>query len=139
VGSSFWANSVPFAAALAVIPAATAAAVSAEMCGLLLRSGLQEQAAKHGFGGDFLQTGPPQMPFFHFQSEAGVKMMERRLIMQFASECIQRGVWFHPFHTMFLNGAHAPHDIAATLRATDHAFEAVAKAVGDGNNMWSKL
>jgi hypothetical protein len=46
---------VPFAAALAVLPLAAAAAASTAKCGVLLRTGLQAQAVKHGFEADFKQ------------------------------------------------------------------------------------
>ena len=53
---SFWANAVPFTAALAVLPLVTGAATSAEQCGAALRAGLASQAALNGFSTDFLQT-----------------------------------------------------------------------------------
>ena len=130
---SFWANAVPFAAALATIPLAAEAARSAEACGMLLRRGLAEQAAAAGLGEDFAQTGPPQMPFFDFRSERRAPLSERRRILAFCGAAAARGVIFHPFHTMFIGGAHTEAHVEATLRATQRAFEAVV-AAGKGEN-----
>ena len=90
---SFWANAVPFAAALSVIPLAAAAVSSMERLGLELRAGLAKQAAQHGFGDDFIQSGPPQMPYFSFKSEGKKGLRGRRRILLFCSEAVKRGVW----------------------------------------------
>lgn len=131
---SFWANAVPFAAALAVLPLVTEAASSAEQCGIALRVGLARQAAVHGLSTDFMQTGPPQMPYFSFKSEAQSAFPERELIMEFCSVCVMNGCWFHPFHTMFLNGAHTQADIEATLQVTATAFAHVAAIKSRANS-----
>eukprot|EP00041_Stephanoeca_diplocostata_P017353 m.348328 g.348328 ORF g.348328 m.348328 type:complete len:110 (+) comp20672_c1_seq54:2450-2779(+) len=93
--------------------------------GSQLRLRLQEQATKHGLM-DFCQTGPPSMPFFDFASERGKPLLQRARIRLFCSECAKHGIWFHPYHTMFLTGSHTPEDIEQTLRVTDRAFEKVA-------------
>ena len=66
------------------------------------------------------------MPFFSFRSEHGISLRRRLKIISFCAACIQRGVWFHPFHTMFLCAAHGDRDIAETLAVTEHAFAVVA-------------
>lgn len=48
---------------------------------------------------------------------------------------VQRGVWFHPYHTMFLTGAHTADDIEQTLRVTDAAFRAVNE-IADTTHEW---
>lgn len=71
------------------------------------------------------------MPFFSFKSEADKPMNDRKLIIAFSSYCIKNGCWFHPFHTMFLNGSHTRADIEATLKVTANAFVHIA-ALRDG-------
>lgn len=123
---SFWANAVPFAAALATIPLAAAAAARAESSGLALREGLQAQAEAAGFGNDFAQSGPPQMPLFHFASEREQALGERRKILTFCRRAAEGGVLLHPHHTMFLGGAHTMADVEQCLEVTKLAFDAVS-------------
>lgn len=122
---SFWANAVPFAAALATIPLSCAAAKRAEELGLQLRAGLAGQAQRFGLDADFRQTGPPQMPFFHFESELDHPLRQRAKILKFCEVAADGGVLLHPFHTMFLGGAHTREDIRETLKVTKKAFAAV--------------
>ena len=129
---SFWANAVPFAAALATIPLADAAAESAERCGNVLRSGLEQQAKSYGFGNEFKQTGPPQMPYFNFASENNLRLDKRVKILKFVDVCAKGGVLFHPFHTMFIGGSHTLKDIEKTLAVTKKAFRLVSMEEGKG-------
>ena len=102
------------------------AALAAEASGDALRSGLNAQARSVGLGDDFKQSGPSQMPYFHFDSEKSEPLSERAKILTFCSHCAKRGIIFHPFHTMFLCGAHRLSDIQATLEVTKGAFKEVA-------------
>ena len=122
---TFWANAVPFAAALATIPLARAAAERAEATGTALRDGLRAQARAAGLGEDFGQSGPPQMPLFHFDSEGEKPPAQRRKIVAFCRRAAEGGVLLHPFHTMFVGGAHSLEDVEQTLSVTQLAFEAV--------------
>ena len=123
---SFWANSVPFASALATIPLAKAGAKKSEKMGMLLRDGLKSQANSFkSLANDFVQTGPPQMPYFHFQSESKFPLPNRHKILIFCAVCVANGVWIHPFHTNFLSSAHTEKDIHETLHVTQEAFSIV--------------
>ena len=46
------------------------------------------------------------------------------------TECLKRGAYFHPYHNMFINGAHTAADLDEALAAADLAFEAVRKRRG---------
>ena len=129
---SFWANAVPFAAALVTIPLSDEASRNAEARGLELRCGLRHQAKQCGMGSDFQQTGPPQMPFFHFDSEQTLPMSKRQKILTFVDVCAKSGVLFHPFHTMFLGGAHTVEDVRRTLEVTKRAFDVLKKEEEEG-------
>jgi glutamate-1-semialdehyde 2,1-aminomutase len=123
---SFWANSVPFAAALATIDLADDAAKSAERRGIQLRNGLQNQAKEFHLDDDFNQSGPPQMPYFNFTSENHLSLYKRIKILTFVDVCARGGILFHPFHTMFIGGSHSFQDIQDTLIVTRKAFASVA-------------
>jgi hypothetical protein len=66
--------------------------------GSRLRQGIAEEAAAHGV--KLRQSGPVQMPLILFgddpQYEKGIA---------FCAEALQRGVYLHPRHNMFLWGA----------------------------------
>lgn len=118
---SFWANAVPFAAALATPGSRCLYTAASEQ----LRKGLQEQAEAAGLRG-FSQSGPPQMMFFCFDEELPLPCSQRRLIMRFCELCVAQGVIFHPHHTMFLSAAHTPEDIEAAPAVAKVAFEQLA-------------
>jgi glutamate-1-semialdehyde 2,1-aminomutase len=44
-------------------------------------------------------------------------------------EALQRGVYMHPWHNMFLSAAHTMADIDRILEATDGALASVARSV----------
>jgi len=46
------------------------------------------------------------------------------------TECIRRGVFFHPRHNWFLTTAHSEQDLAKTLEVTEIAFKAVKEQYG---------
>ncbi len=119
---SFWTASVSMAAAIATISKLRridAVGIMTRM-GQRLRDGLAHQAARHGVG--LQQSGPVQMPLVLFEGDA-----DRRLGHAFCLELLERGVYMHPTHTMFLSAAHTEADIDATLAATDEALAAVAR------------
>ena len=119
---SFWTASVSMAAAIATISKLRridAVGIMTRM-GQRLRDGLAHQAARHGVG--LQQSGPVQMPLVLFEGDA-----DRRLGHAFCLELLERGVYMHPTHTMFLSAAHTETDIDATLAATDEALAAVAR------------
>jgi len=93
-----------------------------------LRSGLAE-VAKHA-DLNISQSGPAQMPLIMFNNSAGDRDM--KLSIAFADGMLQRGVYFHPFHNMFLNAAMTAADIqfavdcASDVCASLHAGSKVA-------------
>jgi len=131
---SFWANAVPFAAALATIDILENGGIEKmERSGQMLRDGLHAQANAHKLR--ITTSGPVQMPLLIFEGdrEGGVPPASSwDRIELWASECAKRGVWFHPFHNNFLNAAHGEADISAALKVTDAAFAAVAAQFGAG-------
>jgi glutamate-1-semialdehyde 2,1-aminomutase len=83
-----------------------------------LRAGLEAQSLAHGFR--LVQTGPPQMPLILFADDP-----DRTLGRAFCREALDRGVYLHHVHTMFLSTAHTPADIDEALEATGGAFAAL--------------
>ena len=118
---SFWTGSASMAAALATLDALEAGRGPEHMraMGQRFRDGIAAQAAKHGVG--VRQSGPPQMPTILFDDDPDCVLGSR-----FASEALQRGVYLHPKHNMFLSLAHTPADIDFALTVTDEAFKVVA-------------
>ena len=124
---SFWCNGDSFAAAIATIKTmrATGGVERMRRLGSALRDGLLARARAAGME-DFDVTGPAQMPIFTFEGELEKPLAERDWIRRFVCVCVQNGVIFHPFHTMFLTTAHTERDIAETLRVSELAFAEVA-------------
>lgn len=123
VTGSFWYAGAPMAAAVATL--AELRRVDApkvlEAAGLHFRAGLEEQAARHGFALDI--TGPPAMPVMLFRDDPDAKLGET-----FCLEALQRGVYLHHRHNMFLSLAHTPDVIDEALQATDDAFASLARS-----------
>lgn len=138
---SFWASSVPMAAAIATIKAVVSEdAIGRTIAsGERLRSGLQAQARAYGLRVSC--SGPVQMPLLTFEADreaspdgAGARLDQWPRITLWCSECALHGVWFHPFHNNFLNAAHTLDVIDTTLQATDKAFRAVRDKFGPDNS-----
>ena len=51
---------------------------------------------------------------------------ERELGNAWCLECLDRGIYLHPWHNMFLSAAHTEAEIALALQATEGAFAALA-------------
>ena len=120
---SFWTAAVPMAAAIATIGKLAAVDGIAHMraMGERLRAGLAAQAAAHGL--PLRQSGPPQMPVLLFDDDP-----DRALGNAFCVAALERGVYFHPAHTLFVSVAHSPADIDAALERSDDAMAAVARS-----------
>ena len=122
VTGSFWYGATAMAASLATLREIqnTDYLERTIEAGNRLRAGLNQQAANHGF--DLRQTGPVQMPQIFFEDDP-----DFRIGYAWCVEALKRGAYLHPYHNMFLSGAHTIADIEATLEATDAAFEVVKK------------
>ena len=122
VTGSFWCGATPMAAAVATIKKMKEIDAIAKMrtVGTRLREGLDAQAKKHGLA--ISQTGPVQMPQILFANDPDFVMGNR-----FVLAALQRGVYMHPWHNMFLSAAHTEADIDRVLQATDGALKAVAE------------
>lgn len=119
---SFWTAAVSMAASVATITKLrnTDGIGHMRAMGQRLRDGLDAQAARHGVR--LRQSGPVQMPVFLFEDDA-----ERRIGNRFCLEALERGVYIHPTHTLFLSAAHTEADIDEALAATDDAMAIVAR------------
>lgn len=83
--------------------------------GQQLRDGIQAIADRHGIG--LRQSGPVQMPLMLFEDDEDFSMGEA-----FCSAAIRNGLYFHPWHNMFLSSAHGEKDIGEALERAERAF-----------------
>jgi glutamate-1-semialdehyde 2,1-aminomutase len=122
VTGSFWFQAAPMAAALETLRIVREGTYLEHIQGLgeRLRAGLAERAAVAGFG--FRQTGPVTMPLFLFDDDPDL-----RKGFAWCSAMLERGVYTHPWHNMFLCDAMTEADIDLTLDAAEASF-AVLKA-----------
>jgi len=129
VTGSFWFSAVPMAAAIATIGALEEedAVRSMERSGTALRDGILEQADSWGLPVNY--TGPPVMPYLSFPGDD-----DRRLAGVFAAEALRGGLYLHPRHNWFVSAAMTGDDITRALEATDKAFAAVRKQLGNGES-----
>ncbi len=123
---SFWYGGVAMAAALATFEVHREEGVLERIIamGERLRTGLDQQATAHGY--TLRQTGPAQMPMVLFDEDPAFERV-RAFTVRAAAE----GVYLHPFHNMFLCGAHGEADIDEALAGTERAFASM-KADGVG-------
>jgi glutamate-1-semialdehyde 2,1-aminomutase len=126
VTGSFWFSAVPMAAAIATITAlAEERAVEAmERAGGELGEGILAQA--HSWDLAVNYTGPAAMPYLSFAGDE-----DYRLGYVFAEHALRGGVYLHPRHNWFVSAAMTGDDIARALEATDRAFGAVRKQIGN--------
>ncbi len=120
VTGSFWFSAAPMAAALATLKLVreTDYLEQTVALGQRLRDGLDAVAARHGFG--LRQTGPVQMPLILFEDDPGLGKG-----YAWSAALMKRGVYFHPWHNMFLCAAMTEADIDYTLEAADDAFMSI--------------
>ncbi|MFZ9407038.1 MAG: aminotransferase class III-fold pyridoxal phosphate-dependent enzyme [Burkholderiaceae bacterium] len=125
VTGSFWCSAVSMAASLATLGVLERENGPARLqaLGERFRQGLATQAKAVGL--NIRQSGPAQMPTVLFDDDADFARGER-----FCMEALQRGVYLHPKHNMFLSLAHTESDIDEALQATQGAFEALARSLG---------
>ncbi|USQ98256.1 aminotransferase class III-fold pyridoxal phosphate-dependent enzyme [Caulobacter sp. RL271] len=121
---SFWFSAAPMAASLATLKLIreTDYLERTIALGERLRTGLDEVAGRHGFG--LRQTGPAQLPLIMIDDDpTGAKGYF------WNNALLKRGVYFHPWHNMFMTTAMTDADIDHTVEAADDAFK-LLKAAG---------
>jgi glutamate-1-semialdehyde 2,1-aminomutase len=113
------------AAAIATIRAHAAqdAIGAMQASGAAIRDGIVSQADSWGLTVNY--TGPVQMPYLTFAGDT-----DHELASVFAAEALRRGAYVHPRHNWFVSAALTGDDIAVLLAATDQAFAAVRKRLG---------
>lgn len=89
--------------------------------GQRLRTGLDEAANRHGFA--LRQTGPAELPLIMFEDDPGYSKG-----YAWNGALMKRGVYFHPWHNMFICAAMTEADIDHTLQVADDAFKVVRDA-----------
>ena len=121
VTGSFWYQAAPMAAARETIRilAAEDCPTYLEKIGRRLRQGMDEIARRRQF--PLRQTGPVQMPAVMFDEDPKFEMG-----YAFCNGLLDRGVYFHPWHNMFLSMAHTEADIDQTLEAVDDTLRTLA-------------
>ena len=122
VTGSFWYQAAPMAAALETLGLVrnTDYLERITALGERLRSGLHDRASAAGFS--LRQTGPVTMPLFLFDDD-----QDLRKGFCFSSEMLDRGVYVHPWHNMFLCAAMTDADIEAFLDAAEGALGALKR------------
>ena len=125
VTGSFWFAAVPMAAAIATIRALAAerAVEAMDRAGTALRDGILAQASSWGLAVNY--TGPPAMPYLTFDGDT-----DYALGSLFAARALRGGAYLHPRHNWFVSAAMTGDDLALALAATDQAFAAVRKQIG---------
>ena len=123
VTGSFWYQAAPMAAALQTLKLVrgTDYLERMEALGTRLRHGLHERAEAAGFS--LRQTGPVTMPLFLFDEDPDL-----RRGFFWSSAMLERGIYVHPWHNMFLCAAMTDADIDQTLAAAEGAFKALKAA-----------
>src|SRR6266700_2799843 len=125
VTGSFWFSAVPMAAAIATIGALREQGAIEAMArsGEALRDGILAQARSWDLGVRY--TGPPAMPYLTFAGD-----QDHELAGVFAAQALRGGAYLHPRHNWFVSAALTGDDLALALEATDQAFAAVRKHLG---------
>lgn len=123
VTGSYWFSAAPMAASLATLKLIRESDYleRTQRLGNLLRTGLDVTAARHGFG--LRQTGPAELPLIMFEADADLAKG-----YFWCQALLKRGVYFHPWHNMFMCAALTETDIAQTIDIADDAFIALKDA-----------
>jgi len=122
VTGSFWFQAAPMAAALETLSLVRDTDYLERLyaLGQRLRDGVAERASAAGFG--LRQTGPVTMPLFLFDDDPDL-----RKGFCWSSAMLERGVYVHPWHNMFMCAAMTEGDIDAALDAAEGAFDALKR------------
>ncbi|MDR3507106.1 MAG: aminotransferase class III-fold pyridoxal phosphate-dependent enzyme [Caulobacteraceae bacterium] len=121
VTGSYWYQAAPMAAAVETLRILRDSDYLERLVSLgnRLRNGLAERAGAAGFS--MRQTGPVQMPLFLFDEDPDL-----RKGFAWSSAMLERGIYVHPWHNMFLCAAMTEADIDQTLAAAEGAFKHLA-------------
>lgn len=117
VTGSFWFAAAPMAAALETMRLIRESDYLERTIALgdRLRAGLDDAAAANGFS--LRQTGPSQLPLITFDDDADCAKG-----YFWTAALMRRGIYFHPWHNMFICTAMTDADIDRTIVAADEAF-----------------
>lgn len=123
---TFYFSRAPMAAAIATLKELKAIDGISYMfkIGKMLQDGLGQLAESHNLKVSI--TGPPPIPFMKFENEDNFVRSQL-----FCSECVKRGIFFHPHHNWFISCAHTEKDIKETLEVVDIAFKKVKEKFGE--------
>ncbi len=121
VSGTYWVQAVPMAAAVATLDIIKKSDYLEHTVALgeMLRAGLEDRAAAHGF--KLRQSGPVQMPSILFDHDPAL-----RLSMAFCSRMMRSGIYIVPHHNLFLCAAMTQDDISQTIDAADEALADMA-------------
>lgn len=121
VTGSFWCNATSMAASLKTLSIIEEIDVVAHISflGNKLRIGIDQIA--NNFGVNISQSGPPQMPLILFENDNDFSKGSK-----FVQYLLSKGIYFHPWHNMFLSLAHTAEDIDLTLDAVDFAMKKIS-------------
>ena len=87
-----------------------------------LRAGLTSIAKDTGL--PLHQSGPSQMPIIMLMDQDG--NVDTKKCVAFCDHLLDHGVFFHPFHNMFITSAMTDEDIDYTLEAVSHVARALS-------------
>ena len=121
VTGSFWCNATSMAASLKTLSIIEEIDVVGHisLLGNKLRDGIDQIA--NNLGVEISQSGPPQMPLVLFKDDKDFSKGKK-----FVQYLLGRGIYFHPWHNMFLSLAHTAKDVDITLDAVEFAMKKIS-------------
>ena len=121
VTGSYWCNATSMAASLKTLSIIEEIDVVAHISylGNKLKTGI-DHIAKN-FGVEISQSGPSQMPLILFEHDKDFSKGSK-----FVQYLLSKGIYFHPWHNMFLSLAHTVEDVDVTLEAVEYAMKKIS-------------
>ena len=122
VTGSFWCNATSMAASLKTLSIIEERDVVEHISSLgeRLRSGVGQIA--NSVGVEISQSGPVQMPLILFKDDKDFLKGSK-----FVQYLLSKGIYFHPWHNMFLSLAHTAEDVSTTLDAVEFAMKKISE------------
>ena len=122
VTGSFWCNATSMAASLKTLSIIEERDVVEHISSLgeKLRSGVDQIA--NSVGVEISQSGPAQMPLILFKDDKDFLKGSK-----FVQYLLSKGIYFHPWHNMFLSLAHTAEDVSTTLDAVEFAMKKISE------------